>query len=134
MRVEGDVAVGMAVQTRRAGDLDAAEPQRPTRSERVAVVPDPGSPGRARPAEQRSRPLEIGRDRHLEVGGIAGDDMDVDATRLEQGGLVGPRPVRGHGAGERVAQDPAADALRRLRRTRATTGRPSIRRDPRRCA
>ena len=42
--VERDIAVGMTVEPRRARDLDATEPQRHPRPERMAVVADPGPP------------------------------------------------------------------------------------------
>ena len=53
-RVERDVAVGMTVEPRRAGDLDAAEPQRLARPERMAVVADPGPRRRPARAERRA--------------------------------------------------------------------------------
>ncbi len=59
-RVEDDVAVGVTGKPGRAGDLDAAEAQRPARAERVAVVADPG-PGRAAPGERCGRASEVGR-------------------------------------------------------------------------
>ena len=49
------------MEARRARDLDAAEPQRPARPERVRVVPDPGSPGRvARPSSAAARSRSAG--------------------------------------------------------------------------
>ena len=112
--VECDVTVGMAGQTRRARDLDPAQAQRRARPERVAVMADPG-PGRTPRHQDARHPIEIAGERHLEVAWIAGDDMDLDATGFEEGGLVGERVgAVGREAPIRLAQDVAADALWRL--------------------
>ena len=52
--VQDDVAVGVTGQPRRARDLDPAEPEWLPRTERVAVVPDPGA--RARIVRSARRP------------------------------------------------------------------------------
>ena len=124
-----DVAIGVTVEPRRASDLDAAEPQRLARAERMRSRPSPDRRIGLGSTEQRGRPLQIGGDRHLEVGGIAGDDMDGNSTGLQQGGLVGPGPVRGDIAGQRAAKEssggrPAASARRPGRTDRRS---PSIR-------
>ena len=92
-------------------DLDAAERERrrPARTD--------GCRGRSRYASGRGRrrraacspAARSAGTRHLEVGRVAGDDMDGDATGLQQGGLVGPgrRSVgreRGRGASRRTAR------------------------------
>ena len=102
-RVEGDVAVRVAVQPRRPRDLDrrrapAASPGPngwlsspvPTRSTR------PRARGRRSPRQRGLRPVEIGGHGHLEIGRFAGECMNGDFTGLQQGGLVGPglRPAR----------------------------------------
>ena len=67
-------------------------------TEAVAVVTDPGPPtdSGAIGRERGGDPGEVRGHGHLEIDGIAGNDMDRNATGLEQGGLVGPRAsVRG---------------------------------------
>ena len=66
--------------------------QRIARPEGMRVVADPGpASSRIGPARRRLDAGKIGGQRHLEIRGIAGDDMDRDSTGLQQGGLVGPR-------------------------------------------
>ena len=111
-RVERDVAVGVAVEARRAGDRDAAEDQRrcPARTG--------GCPGRcptriAAPAAARSAASTRARSAGsvtLRLVGFAGDRMDGNATGLEQGGLVGPG-LAARSAGS--ARTPLAGASRR---------------------
>ena len=113
-RMQDDVAIGVTMEPRRARDLEAAKPQRLARAERMRIASEPGPSNGVRSDQQRGRPLQIGGDRHLEVGRIAGDDMNSDFTGLQQGGLIGPRPVGGDIAGQRAAKDRAADALRGL--------------------
>ena len=95
-------------------------------AERMAVVADPGARcGRAGQRDAATRRRSAGQ-RHLEVAGIAGDDMDGDATGLQQRGLVGPGlgPVRREARVGR-AQQPAPDALRGLGRRERRRGRRS---------
>ena len=99
-RMERDVAVGMAVEARRPGDLDTAESQRFAGSEGWMSWPIAG-PRPSGSAQERCGPVEVGGDRHLEVGGIAGHDMHGDSTGLQQRGLVGPCPVLGASGRER---------------------------------
>ena len=52
------------------------------------------SPTRERrdaPATHRVDPAQVGGLGHLDVGRVAGDDMDRDSTGLQERGLVGPR-------------------------------------------
>ena len=107
--MERDVAIRMTVEPRRAGDVDPAESEGLARTEGMDVVADPGASERA-PDEEGGSSVEVGWDRHLEVGGIAGHDMDGDSTSLEQGGLVGPRPVSRVGRGQCVAQERSTSA------------------------
>ena len=100
-RMQDDVAVRVAMQPRGAGDLDAAQAQRLARPERMRVVPDPGPSARDGSGEQVGDASEVGGHGHLEIGGIAGNDMDGDSTGLQEGGLVGPRPAGASGAAER---------------------------------
>ena len=117
--VEHDVAVRVTGQGRGAGDLHAAQPQGLARPERMAVVADPRPDG-ASGAEGRGHPPEIARERHLEVAGIAGHDMDRDATGFEEGGLVGERLGSvGREPAVGLAQQVAAHALGRLRGAQA---------------
>ena len=134
--MERDVAVGMAVEPRDAGELDTAEPQRAAGPERMAVVADArtrsGPAGPESPSEPCG-PREIRGDGHLEVVRLAVDDMDGDSTGLQQGGLVGP-VVAGSAAtgrrrrGGRRGGSPAASGPRpaSVRSTVASTRR----RDP----
>ena len=69
-----------------------------------------------RAGEQVGGAREIGGHGHLEIGGIAGNDMDGDSTGLQEGGLIGPRPSPASADGERRAQEAAPDALRGLGR------------------
>ena len=119
------------MEARGAGDLDAAEPQRLAGSERVAVAADARIVGRQRAGPRAAARLasRSSGTRHLEVGGIAGDDMDGDSTGLQEGGLVGPGPSVGGRRREAPArQDRAPDALRRLRRDQP--GRSTVAVDP----
>ena len=52
---------------------------------------------------------EIGGHGHLEVGRVAGDDVDGDSTGLQQGGLIGPGP----GGGDRGRRRPSRSRPRR---------------------
>ena len=90
-RVQRDVAVGVAVQARRAGDLDPAERERhrPARTGGCRGRSRCASSAGACRAARRPRARSAGSG-HLEVARLAGDDMDRDATGLQQRGLVGP--------------------------------------------
>ena len=114
-RVQRDVAVRVAVETRRAVD------RRCRRGRAGSRARTDGCPARCPTRDARATgegrldPTEVGRQRHLEVARISGDDMDRDSTGLEQGGLVGPRlGAVGRESLVRRAQQAAPDALRRL--------------------
>ena len=62
----------------------------------MAVVADAGPSGRVGSAPSRlGDPIQVGGHGHLEVGRVAGDDMDGDSTGLQERGLIGPGPVGG---------------------------------------
>ena len=114
-RVEDDIPVRVAGEPRRTVDRDPAEDEGHPRAEGMEVVADADArwsrDRRARPAtERRLDPGQVAGQRHLEVGGIAGDCMDGNCTGLQQGGLIGP----GLGAARREARrTPAAAVPRR---------------------
>ena len=129
--VERDVAVGVAVQARRA------RRSRCRRARAGSRARTGGCPGRSRrgtrgAGEGRLGPPEVVGQRHLEVARIAGDDMDRDSTGLQQRGLVGPRlgTVRAGIARTPRAADRRPDALRRLGGAERRRGRRSRRRPP----
>ena len=133
--VEHDVAVRVTGQGRRAVDLDPAEAQGRARPERMAVVADPRPDAVARAPRAAATRREIAGERHLEVAGIAGHDMDRDATGFQEGGFVGQclgsvgREAR-VGLAQEVARGRPAGvwaAARPLRSTVAPTRSPSTR-------
>ena len=115
-RMEGHVPVRVAVEARRAGDLDAPETERLAGPEGVRIGAHPDPP-RDAAAEEGLGALEIGGHGHLEVHGVSGDGMDGDCTGLQQRGLIGEPGPPGRGKrGEGATEERRASALGRLRR------------------
>ena len=112
--VEDDVAIGVAVEARGSGDLDAAEHQRTARPKRMAVVADPGARRRARRGSRPTRARSPGTVT-LRFAGSPGTTCTGTPVASSSDGFVGPRlgPVRREPF-VRGAQQVAAHTLRCL--------------------
>ena len=126
-RVERDIAVRMAVRGaahRRSRPRQAPAARRARTDGCRGPMPGP-RPAPAAPSTSAGDAARSAGSGHLEVAWIAGDDMDVDATGFQQGGLIGERlgAVGGEALRRPARSRSAPDALRASARRPARRGR-----------